>query len=186
MLQYTVIHLPCAHERIENIITMEKTLSKPINVFEAHGPEPRETFQPGEVGCYKSHKALMESVSSTPGYTMIFEDDAVFPENLNAIIESVIHYFPEFDILFMGNLDSNRGTQVVENVFRLDPNRYCTGTQGYIVKNENTKTITSQLKFKRAIDLEITDLINEGKINGYVFWPPLVQQNRNLPSSIIR
>lgn len=163
---------------------MEKRIGQPLNIFKASGPVVLDGFKPGEVGCYKSHMRLLDTPRETK-YSVIFEDDfLVHDDDFHSKVQKILQDAGDFDILYLGNLDGNHAERVKGNVYKVDTERYLTGTHGYIVKNENAWKITSKLKYKKAIDLELMDLIQSGEVNGLVVWPSIVSQNQNLMSSI--
>jgi GR25 family glycosyltransferase involved in LPS biosynthesis len=126
---------------------------------------------------------LLNYVSKFPGYSVIFEDDVQIPTGFQKTVEQIIQDVPDFDIIYLGNLDGNHKHQVVRNVYTVDSESYLTGTHAYLVKNENTWKITNQLKYQKAIDLELSELIKQGHIEGFVVWPSLASQKPS-PSSI--
>ena len=182
-IQYHVIHLKHETRRLEHIKNIENILGQKIKIFDANPPEVYGEFKPGVVGCYKSHKKLLESVKGTPGYTVIFEDDVIFPKDFHQQIKDIVNKLDDFDIVYLGNLDGNHATQIIDNIYRIDPTRLLTGMHAYIVKNKHTDKITRKLKFKTAIDLEIPELIHTEGLNGYVIWPSLASQNSSFPSA---
>jgi GR25 family glycosyltransferase involved in LPS biosynthesis len=162
---------------------MEKRIGHTINIFKASGPMVREGFKPGEVGCYLSHMRILDAPKDTE-YSVILEDDFVVQSGFHDKVQRLIRDAGDFDILYLGNLDGNHGERVKGDVYRVNPNKYLTGTHAYVVKNENAWKITSKLGYKKAIDLELMDLIKSKRINGLVVWPSIVSQNSKLMSSI--
>ena len=162
---------------------MEKRINHTLNIFDASGPSVLDGFLPGEVGCYQSHVRLLGAPKTTE-YSVILEDDFVIRPRFHSKVLRVIQDAGDFDILYLGNLDGNHAEHVKGDVYKVNPDKYLTGTHGYVVKNENTWKITSQLHYKKPIDLELMDLINSGAVNGLVVWPSIVSQNSKLVSSI--
>jgi GR25 family glycosyltransferase involved in LPS biosynthesis len=186
LIQYRIIHLKgSSNDRMNNIRKLRKILGQPIEIFDAHGPVIHPKFNlPGEFGCYKSHKTLLESVRHEPGYTIVLEDDVMFSDDFHSKVLKIIDMNLEFDILYLGNLDGNRGKRVIENVFQMDPGRLLTGTHAYLVNNKNAMNVVEQLQYNSAIDLELGELIKSGKINGLVLSPSIAWPDRSLPSGI--
>jgi hypothetical protein len=162
---------------------MEKLIGHTLNIFKASGPSVLEGWKPGEVGCYQSHMRILDEPRDTE-YSVIFEDDFVVQPGFHTKVQKIIQDAGDFDILYLGNLDGNHAEHVKGDVYKVDTTRYLTGMHGYIVKNENAWKITSKLDYKKAIDLELPDLIKSGDVNGLVVWPSIVGQNSKLVSSI--
>ena len=58
--------------------------------------EMGRSIQPGEVGCYLSHKKVLEIFLSTGSkYAIVFEDDAIPEDSFRETIESLIEKFLE-------------------------------------------------------------------------------------------
>ena len=182
-LEYYVIHLSDRTDRLNHIRKMEKRINHKLNIFDASGPSVLAGFLPGEVGCYQSHMRLL-GTPKTVEYTVILEDDFVIGRRFHSRVQKMIRDAGEFDILYLGNLDGNHAKRVKGDVYKVNADKYLTGTHGYVVKNDNAWKITSQLRYQKPIDLELMDLINSGAVNGLVVWPSIVAQNSKLVSSI--
>ena len=75
-------------------------------------------MQPGEVGCYLSHKKAIEQFLSTDApYAIIFEDDAIpdegFEDVLYAIIEKFLNYNSSAVAVNLGALDFKYSSKVL-------------------------------------------------------------------------
>lgn len=182
-INYYAIHLDTRNDRLKNIHETQKRLDQTVNIFKASDPHKIIGFLPGEAGCYKSHVRLLNYVSKFPGYSVIFEDDVQISKGFRKMVQHIIRDVPDFDIIYLGNLDGNHKDQIVHNVYTIDSGSYLTGMHAYLVKNENTWKITNQLKYQKAIDLELPELITQGRIDGFVVWPSLASQKQS-PSSI--
>jgi len=183
VFDYYVIHLSHRTDRMNHVREMEKLIGHTLNIFKASGPSVLEGWKPGEVGCYQSHMRILDEPRDTE-YSVIFEDDFVVQPGFHTKVQKIIQDAGDFDILYLGNLDGNHAEHVKGDVYKVDTTRYLTGMHGYIVKNENAWKITSKLDYKKAIDLELPDLIKSGDVNGLVVWPSIVGQNSKLVSSI--
>jgi GR25 family glycosyltransferase involved in LPS biosynthesis len=126
---------------------------------------------------------IMDTPKKTK-YSVIFEDDFIVEPGFHSKVRKIIQDAGDFDILYLGNLDGNHAERVKGDVYKVDTTRYLTGMHGYVVKNENAWKITSKLKYKKAIDLELPDLFKTGDVDGLVVWPSIVGQNSKLVSSI--
>jgi len=183
VFDYHVIHLSHRTDRMNHVREMEKRIGHTLNIFRASGPSVLKGFKPGEVGCYHSHMRILDEPKDTT-YSVIFEDDFVVQPGFHSKVEKIIEDAGDFDIMYLGNLDGNHAERVNGDVYKVNTEKYLTGMHGYVVKNENTWKITSKLKYKKAIDLELPDLIKTGDVNGLVVWPSIVSQNNKLVSSI--
>ena len=80
--------------------------------------EMGRSIQPGEVGCFLSHKKALESFLSTDSkYAIIFEDDAIPVDDFKATLESVIEKFLQNNkktaAINLGALDFKYSSQVM-------------------------------------------------------------------------
>jgi len=182
-IEYHVIHLSSRKDRLANIKKQQRKLFRPIHIFNATGPSKHPYLRPGEYGCYQSHMKLYRKISKRKGYSVIFEDDVDIQPGFHRKVETIIRRLKgKFDVVNLGNLDGNHKEQVVDNVYTVDTSKYLTGMHAYLIDNERTWNITSQLTYETAIDLEIPKRIAEGKIKAYVVWPPISHQNSSLHS----
>jgi len=112
LVEYYVIHLKKASERLTNIKNMEFRLKKEINIFNAidgkcfnskdlhniiltYDEKLKIDYTPNytaEIGCYLSHYLLYKSlVNSQYNFTVIFEDDfIIIDDNLHDKIIDLI------------------------------------------------------------------------------------------------
>ena len=75
-------------------------------------------IQPGEVGCYLSHKKALEQFLSTNApYAIVFEDDAVpnegFEETVNTIIEKFLKHNSSAVAVNLGAMDFKYSSKVL-------------------------------------------------------------------------
>lgn len=99
----------------------------------------------GTIGCYLSHKKLLEKISVDPDageVSLILEDDAILPATLKDKMNSTLKNLPkDWDICFLGKYPFG-GTKVAENILKLDQPRNLEtnfGTWAYLVKNSSLK-----------------------------------------------
>ena len=76
-------------------------------------------LQPGEVGCYLSHKKAVEQFLSTDApYAIIFEDDAIpnegFEKNVTTIIEKFLKHNNSAAVVNLGAMDFKYSSKVLE------------------------------------------------------------------------
>ncbi len=80
--------------------------------------EMGRSIQPGEVGCFLSHKKALERFLSTDSkYAIIFEDDAIPDEDFKATVETVVEKFLQNNkktaAINLGALDFKYSSQVM-------------------------------------------------------------------------
>jgi GR25 family glycosyltransferase involved in LPS biosynthesis len=146
----------------------------------------------GEIGCYLSHhmliKHIMDKVNKDE-YSVIFEDDVTLKPHICDKIENIINKMKsvdiDWDIIFLGNIGKNHGTNIIDNIYAIDSTRVCAGTHSLLINNKNVKRIyNTNCKIIHAIDFQYKINIDAGKLNGYVIFPPLCFQNREYSSNI--
>ena len=150
----------------------------------------------GEMGCYLSHHMLIKHISDTYNgqngqnlghYSVIFEDDVIIDKSINSQIQTIIDSlkYINWDIIFLGNLNNNHKTHIVNNIYTLDKDDYCWGTHGLLINNKNAKKIYEQTcQIKRQIDNQYKILIDYDWLDGLVIYPPICVQCNQLPSTI--
>jgi GR25 family glycosyltransferase involved in LPS biosynthesis len=127
----------------------------------------------GQVGCYLSHYNIYKKIrqDNRLGYTIVFEDDFVIKdENLlnkiKKIIENTNKKEIDFDLLFLGNLKDNHGTQIVDNLYYVDKSNNLYGTHAYVVNNKNINKIISKTEnIDRPIDNKLEDCAKNETLN---------------------
>jgi GR25 family glycosyltransferase involved in LPS biosynthesis len=211
-IDYYVIHLKRDKYRVENIKNMKNILKKDIQIFEAIdseyiildnnniyykgekinvniGPHINQLF-PGEIGCYLSHLLLYNYINNktNDGYSIIFEDDAKFNENLHDNIITFIKQIDfDFDLLYLGNLNLNYGNRYKNNIYFIDKNNKLDGSHCYLINNKNiSKIYNNCLYMDDAIDTTIKLFMNDNTFSGLVIYPPLVIQNYYCKTTITR
>ena len=128
-------------------------------------------FNLGGIGCFLSHRNLLEYVSHSNNIgTLILEDDAEIPSDLFEKLDIIAKEIPDnWDIIFLDKWGGKSETPISKHIVKikqsLDP-YVCFGTYAYIVKNSSiVKKILPCLKYMtNHIDLQYTayaDVINE-------------------------
>jgi GR25 family glycosyltransferase involved in LPS biosynthesis len=146
----------------------------------------------GQVGCYLSHYNIYKKIrqDNRLGYTIVFEDDFVIKdENLLNKIKKIIENMNEkeinFDMLFLGNLKDNHGTQILEDLYYVDKSNNLYGTHAYVVNNKNiNKIINKTENIDRAIDNKLEDCAKNETLDIVVVYPNLVEQDGSFRSTI--
>lgn len=217
-LDYYIIHLERSINRAKNIEKLNELLNNKLTVFNAiDGYDMQEitddniifkntiieapyTFDTsiknklvrGEIGNYLSHLTLLyklKELNINDGYTIVFEDDIKFKDNLDNKIRGILGKITDdFDILFLGNTRKNCGVQYKDEIHYIDKNNVLWGTYGYLINNKNINKLYDSFNHLYVpTDLIMKDLIDSEKINGFVLAPCIVIQNfKEFPSEIIK
>ena len=92
----------------------------------------------------------------------------------------------DFDLIFLGNLNNNKGEQIIDNIYKIDGKENLWGTHGYLVNNSNIDKILEKIKIiDMPIDNKYETLGKNSELNIYVINPTIVNQSFNkLPSNI--
>jgi len=153
-------------------------------------------FFPGQIGCYLSHFKLVEKIMNTykqndSEYSVIFEDDVVFDIDLHDKIQKIIGDINlknhDFDLVFLGNQNNNKGEKLENNIYFLDQTNDCWGTHALLIKNCYIKKIYNvNCNIKHAIDVHYTNSIINKEINGLVIYPSICSINSNFKSNILQ
>jgi GR25 family glycosyltransferase involved in LPS biosynthesis len=121
----------------------------------------------------------------TNDYSVIFEDDVEFKKDLHFQIQQIIHNLSiqnvDFDVIFLGNLNNNKGKHIVGNVFYLNPEQECWGTHALLFKNKNIKKVyDSVLNFNWPIDIQYKVSACNNEITAIVTYPSIcIQKDMN-------
>ena len=196
-------------DRLKNIANQEKKIGKQITIFDAvkgDRLDVNELIASGiidpkyknadkkalrEIGCAMSHLKLIEQIPKRSGYTIIFEDDFNivsdnFLKDVNDALQKIQEKHVPFDILFLGNLNSIKGSQVVDNIYHVDDEGDLWGTHGYLVNNAQVNKILSNISFiNMAIDNKYEVLANTKQLEVLVIEPTLVNQQPAVFASTI-
>jgi non-homologous end joining protein Ku len=185
-IKYYVIHLKGNEERRKNIEVMQQRLGQPIHVFDAvkgSGIDDRtfnrirqtsdRIFNKNEVGCYLSHKDLIQMYSrDNAEYGVIFEDDfEVYPDTHEKILK-LIRDFPDFDIVTIANGSDTVGYKVSPGIYNVHQTEMLSGSWGYIIRGNRIHKHLENIS--APIDLKIYNHIKSGDIEGYIAFPRLV------------
>lgn len=201
-LQFYVISL--RHEdRLNNIKKQQEKLSQEVIIVDAVKGDKLDldslvesgivilqdgNFRQGErarkreIGCYLSHLKIYEMIieNEESGYTVIFEDDFIITS------DSLIHDVKlavgklnerniQFDILYLGNLQSNHGENIIDNLYYPDKNDVLYGAYGYLINNANINRIYDKTHIiTKAIDERLTDLMKQGELNIALLHPNII------------
>jgi len=159
--------------------------------YEKEGYNPQGTCQrnPGAVGCWLSHKRLMQHLSDVPadsnvGHLIVEDDIQIKPEFLKDW-EYRKHTVPaDWDIVYF-DINHPRGVPVGEGiqrvVFTRDTGNW--GTQAYMVRHGSLKSrILPKLRFMNAeIDVQLNNCSED--LNIYFFSPSLLHLNQTMSTN---
>lgn len=151
----------------------------------------KRPYQTGAVGCFLSHKMVLEQFSSshTTKYAVIFEDDVIllpyFNENLNNIINMICDYEKKNGEIDIVNLylhrDQKHFYKTATTPQLLKAPIGLIGTQCYLVKKSTVQNVINTLNtFENPIDEQLSrsnlnyihlvgqDIVDSGDIPSYI------------------
>jgi GR25 family glycosyltransferase involved in LPS biosynthesis len=182
--QGTPIHL----ESIDAVVGVDLDLNALIKqeILSTNYSTLRETerHKKQEIGCYMSHLKTYQTIQQKQksGYSVILEDDfdidsEQFIQDIKKTIDYLKKYDPNFDILYLGTIPGNHGTLLKDKLYKINKEQGLEGTHGMLLNNQKINHIIKQTKvIKKGIDVELTQLCHEDKLNAYVIYPPIVNQ----------
>ena len=140
-----------AYTRIEGVNGRELRL--PIAEFDEfrHRLMTGRRPIPAEIGCYLSHiKAIDAFLASDAACThaLVFEDDAVFGEDLPAVIDAALRYADSWDVLRLSTVGHDRVVRAIPlhggSFLGVNLTR-CKGAAGYMVNRKAALTFRRRL-----------------------------------------
>ncbi len=142
----------------------------------------------GEIGCFLSHKTLLEKINSNyklnkdHDYTIIFEDDFKivtdnFEEDVYEIIKNLkLKNIDNFDLIYMGipyNYDPT-DKKIIENIYS-HHNDQIHGLYGLLIKNSKIDRILATIQdIDKPIDVKYEEAIKKGELLSYLIYPNIV------------
>ena len=186
-------------DRLKNIAEQQRKIDVDIEIFDAvkgdqlnidklmddgiisRGWENGPSFKKREIGCYLSHFYIYNKIvaNKLPGYTIIFEDDfKIESDNFMDDVKKAINITKgEFDLLYLGNHNSNHGELYSDNIYNVNKEETLIGTHCYIVNNKHIGKIIQETEdVDMAIDIKLNDLSQKGKLIILVMYPTIVSQ----------
>jgi len=144
----------------------------------------------GQIGAYLSHFGIIEKIMNEKNnnelkydYSVIFEDDVTYFKNTNPIektkkiINDLNSINFDFDLIYLGNYNNNKGTNIINNIYQLDKNKKCWGAHALLINNKNIEKIyNSVLKIKDEIDNHYLISGIKKEINCAVVYPSIFFQ----------
>jgi GR25 family glycosyltransferase involved in LPS biosynthesis len=208
-IKYYLIHCDEHAERMPHINKIKENFNQEINIFKGvytnkvslndqrefitqYNPKIQFShfryWLPGQIGCYLSHLSLMEHIMNNPesDYSVIFEDDVVFDTNtLHSNIENIIKNINiDFDILYLGNNNQNKGKHIINDIYHVNVNEGCCGTQALLINNKNIKKIVDvNYTIRHALDIQYVFYNQHRQLINLVINPILCWHG-NLKSNI--
>jgi GR25 family glycosyltransferase involved in LPS biosynthesis len=188
-MDYYVIHLDRAKNRMSNIHTQQKKLGQKLKIVKAIDAEtipdeftevetqhnisiPTLWGSKAELACYLSHLTLLKQKHTTK-YVLVFEDDfdvsvSNFDSNVNSLLVDLEQANEQFDILYLGNLTDYQGEPVPKNKLctRVSKSEMaCWGAHAYVVRTESLEKLTRHLStITESYDGKLQTLAYEGQI----------------------
>lgn len=145
-----------------------------------------------EIGCFMSHEKIYNIIKTNDDrkkYSLIFEDDFnIIPNNFMKLLNEIIKIINtmDFDILFLGNTFDNVGSQIKDNIYSIDKNKYTIGNFGYLVNNNNIDKLIGLIKpIDSPIDNKIDTLIKNNKLNCIIVYPNIINYMVEITSEIL-
>ncbi len=198
-------------ERLENIAEQQNKISQEIQLFDAVRGDKLDIDQLIKegvlsrnadflnriehkriVGCFLSHYTIFEKIktSATSDYTLIFEDDFEIVgddliSEINDIIQTLNAKHIDFDMIYLGNLNENKGNPITNSIYHFDEKTPLWGMHAYIVNNSNIDKILENTKvITHGNDSQIELAAKYGKLNIITIYPYLVSIMQNNFSTI--
>jgi GR25 family glycosyltransferase involved in LPS biosynthesis len=156
-----------------------------------HNKDEFMFYKPGQIGCYLGHHLAVKQImqSNKSGYSIILEDDTIINTDFVDAVMQIIDTFETsneaFDVIYLGFLNNNFGTQKNGNIYNLNKDKWIFGAHGLLINNKSAhKLYRHNCSIRHEIDNHYKLLINDNLITGYYINPPLLTQNRKMPSYI--
>lgn len=145
-----------------------------------------------EIGCFMSHEKIYNIIKNNneqKRYSLILEDDFnIISDDITKLLNDILVTIDtmDFDILFLGNTFDNIGSQVKNNIYSIDKNKYTIGNFAYIVNNKNINKLITLIKpIDSPIDNKIDTLIKNDKLNCMVVYPNIINYMVEITSEIL-
>ena len=185
------IYMPNRKEYITTFLKKYNLNTRLINAIPKDSLQSYKTLNPiiqislGQLACYLSHLMVYNIfLKSNYDYCIIFEDDLdtnLSPNKLNTELNNNINYMPnDIDILFLGYC-----YEYCDKIVKINPymgksiKPLC--THAYLLSKPGVKKLIDLLiPKKKAIDVDILNLIIQNKLNCYSSLPYLFKQKERL------
>ncbi|MEO0314101.1 MAG: hypothetical protein RI928_557 [Pseudomonadota bacterium] len=149
---FNLIGLP--FKRIVAIDASKEDLSSfPIDRKAFQRTHGRATIRPGEIGCYFSHlSALRTFLASEREYGIILEDDVLPQEQLSAVLDELLAYSSDWDIVTLFHFHRG-GPIVVRQAKEFSINvhiAHISSAAAYLLNRQAAQKLVSHLEVMRA------------------------------------
>lgn len=147
--------------------------------------EARQKIRKGEIGCYLSHKYLMEYLNtlSSPADKghLILEDDIKIADDFFTKANTGLMNLPsDWDIVTFGIPEKENKTIVKDVQNNLGRTVWMNNDYAYLVKHSSLPKILNEIEIIREpIDTTLGRASKMGKLNIYSYVPPLVKSREN-------
>ena len=162
---FNAVGLP--FERIVAIDAHKEDLSGfPVDRKAFQRTHGRSTIRPGEIGCYFSHLiALRTFLASERAFGIILEDDVLPQEQLSAVLDELLAYSSDWDIVTLFHFHRG-GPIVVRRAKEFSMNvhiAHISSAAAYLLNRQSAQKLVSHLEVMRAcIDHSLYESWNHG------------------------
>lgn len=143
-------------------------------------------MEPNEIACTLSHRLALETFLNDPyPYCVVLEDDAIFPESIDADIAHLLDKVKGFDLLKLESRDS-KGYEIgqVGGTRIMLPLKGGNGATGILyAKSGACKLLASLEDFYFPFDTHI-GLSWQSRLLCAACWPSLIAEDKNSQSNI--
>ena len=189
------------------------TLADRITRFPAHEGDGRSAgISQSQLGCFLSHQALVRGAAAGSGYTLILEDDVVFPNHFARYLELVTPAIlsQDCDIVFLNQMADFSNFKVVHDLLQAKRARgdihdgnfakfslhdckpyYAAGAAAYLVKPGAASKLLDILDQQAAdgypapIDLVFRAAIRADKLSARFVFPFVLGTDPDLESLVV-
>jgi len=161
-----------------------KAAGIPHLILPSFAKEDLQKKRKGEIGCYLSHKRLIENLGQkwclpNAGH-MILEDDVDIDDNFREVLGRAFWDLPaDWDILYLGIIDKDIQMDAPQGLIARVYKGW--GTFGYIVRHGSIPKILDRIGI--MFD-PIDDMFYQSGLNLYAVYPFVVQQREGMKSDI--
>ncbi|MDA9210692.1 glycosyltransferase family 25 protein [Methylophilaceae bacterium] len=204
-----VISLPYEHKRRKTIKKTLERFSLEFEFFEAidgkklnllkhkdyDGLQRRlcygKDLSEGELGCFFSHRAVLEKIVNEDISTaLIFEDDVILQRNFNEVIKNLINCrYPWEAVRFLGKPKISKMMQ--RRIIKIYQNYFLTrlatspgGTYAYIVSNVGAKKLLKSMKYASCPIDTLMGLPWRSGLDVLTIQPSIASWDRSFESAI--
>ena len=142
---------------------------------------PAFITKPGYIGCKQSHLAIMEKCKTDVSF-MILEDDILFLQNFNDVIDEAIRELPsDWDCLYLGASPKQPQERYSDHLFRLKNAHVTHGIIWHTREGGAIEYILSHKDSIKKIDDFFANVI-QPLFNCFLVYPMMATQTSNFKS----